>query len=684
MLGQGANVDVQSPSGKAAIHYAAVNNRKGIIDILLKSGADPSIPDNEGKVAAELATEKEVKELLLREGARRRASNKDERESYYIGPNLIPCASVDKSASPKQEQTYNIVPVSSPSPSRKMFHTSPSGELRGRFHSTDADDAVMPLLSCNSSDSTGEDSVMLTSLSSCPFNDGGSNCEDGTGVGIVTRVSFGGLDDSDSGGKKRSMRVMPLQSSSPYSSGDNSAPTSSGEEAALDNYSTSTSDSVATMSVCDSPLRASVDCAAREYARGLTVAIPSSGNDYVDSAHDQQQPSAALQFIDSDEAVNSEGFTLVGISSAKKQPRSSGLGPSSSRGGLSSLFEAVSPSVPGPPYVDPSAFSPLSEPPSHKGSPASPEHMIAYHGSQFSPTVERQSGDLHVGHDLYGDSTAASGAGSVGTDSSRSSPKKGQLVPALDFSLLHQPAPSRQPHTVDSDTRGQQSTHMGSSAGGDGGGRGSARSPLPPPPIAAPYPYYSDPNAPIAPNSARSRSSPVQAGLLTTGAGAPLPGTAGHVRRHSSSHLGCSQSHRERDGPVPIANLSRFSSLGDVNMGLIVYGESGRQVDAMLSPSAVDGGAYGGPIGRRGDVDLLGHEVSMAVVRAARETALAHLACSAGDCKDLGPQETAIRLVLVCCLDLRFDETLFKRQVCLFGTSMNHFCAISILLKNME
>ena len=67
LIGEGANVDVKSIGGKAPIHYAALNNRKGIVDILLRSGADPSVPDGDGVVAAELTTSQDVRELLLRE-----------------------------------------------------------------------------------------------------------------------------------------------------------------------------------------------------------------------------------------------------------------------------------------------------------------------------------------------------------------------------------------------------------------------------------------------------------------------------------------------------------------------------------------------------------------------------------------------------------------------------------------
>lgn len=66
LISQGVSIDLLSQSGRAAIHYAAQNNRKGIVDILMRSGADPSLPDIDGLVAAELTEKSEIKEILLR------------------------------------------------------------------------------------------------------------------------------------------------------------------------------------------------------------------------------------------------------------------------------------------------------------------------------------------------------------------------------------------------------------------------------------------------------------------------------------------------------------------------------------------------------------------------------------------------------------------------------------------
>jgi hypothetical protein len=67
LLSQGANVNLVSSAGCSAIHYAAVNNRKGIVELLLRSGGDPSIPNANGQLAAELCDDTDIHLLLLRD-----------------------------------------------------------------------------------------------------------------------------------------------------------------------------------------------------------------------------------------------------------------------------------------------------------------------------------------------------------------------------------------------------------------------------------------------------------------------------------------------------------------------------------------------------------------------------------------------------------------------------------------
>lgn len=56
-----------SGDGNNCLHYAAINDRKGIVEILLRSGADPSIPNRAGILPVELAKTPAVRELFLRD-----------------------------------------------------------------------------------------------------------------------------------------------------------------------------------------------------------------------------------------------------------------------------------------------------------------------------------------------------------------------------------------------------------------------------------------------------------------------------------------------------------------------------------------------------------------------------------------------------------------------------------------
>ena len=67
LLSQGADVSLRANNGNNSLHYAALNERKGIIEILLRYGADRSIPNNAGLLPIELAPSKLVKELFLRD-----------------------------------------------------------------------------------------------------------------------------------------------------------------------------------------------------------------------------------------------------------------------------------------------------------------------------------------------------------------------------------------------------------------------------------------------------------------------------------------------------------------------------------------------------------------------------------------------------------------------------------------
>lgn len=63
----GADIATFSKDGNNCLHFAAINDRKGIVEILLRSGADPSIPNQGGILSVELSRHAAVKELFLRD-----------------------------------------------------------------------------------------------------------------------------------------------------------------------------------------------------------------------------------------------------------------------------------------------------------------------------------------------------------------------------------------------------------------------------------------------------------------------------------------------------------------------------------------------------------------------------------------------------------------------------------------
>ena len=67
------DVDINKPTrdGDYSLHIAVVNNKKGVVEILLRSGVDPGIVNKDGKVAAELTTNNEIKQVLHRDRSSR-------------------------------------------------------------------------------------------------------------------------------------------------------------------------------------------------------------------------------------------------------------------------------------------------------------------------------------------------------------------------------------------------------------------------------------------------------------------------------------------------------------------------------------------------------------------------------------------------------------------------------------
>lgn len=48
------------------LHFASRNGHKSVVEILLRSGADPSIPNSHGLIPAELTNDKNISALLMR------------------------------------------------------------------------------------------------------------------------------------------------------------------------------------------------------------------------------------------------------------------------------------------------------------------------------------------------------------------------------------------------------------------------------------------------------------------------------------------------------------------------------------------------------------------------------------------------------------------------------------------
>ena len=67
LISIGAEVSLPASSGNTALHFAAINNRKAVVEVLIRSGADPSTPNGEGVIAGELCTDAEIRGLLLRD-----------------------------------------------------------------------------------------------------------------------------------------------------------------------------------------------------------------------------------------------------------------------------------------------------------------------------------------------------------------------------------------------------------------------------------------------------------------------------------------------------------------------------------------------------------------------------------------------------------------------------------------
>jgi ankyrin repeat protein len=67
LISQGADVCAATFETKNnPLHFATRNSHKCVVEILLRSGADPSIPNSHGLIPAELTNDKNISSLLMR------------------------------------------------------------------------------------------------------------------------------------------------------------------------------------------------------------------------------------------------------------------------------------------------------------------------------------------------------------------------------------------------------------------------------------------------------------------------------------------------------------------------------------------------------------------------------------------------------------------------------------------
>jgi hypothetical protein len=66
LLSQRVDIAVSSSTTmNTPLHFASLNNNKAIVEVLLRSGADPSVPNADGMIAAELTTDASIRESLM-------------------------------------------------------------------------------------------------------------------------------------------------------------------------------------------------------------------------------------------------------------------------------------------------------------------------------------------------------------------------------------------------------------------------------------------------------------------------------------------------------------------------------------------------------------------------------------------------------------------------------------------
>ena len=65
LIGAGAKIHTKDFVGNTPLHFAALENRKEVVELLLKHGADKEAQNADGKKPCDLAEDPETKKLLM-------------------------------------------------------------------------------------------------------------------------------------------------------------------------------------------------------------------------------------------------------------------------------------------------------------------------------------------------------------------------------------------------------------------------------------------------------------------------------------------------------------------------------------------------------------------------------------------------------------------------------------------
>lgn len=108
LLSLGADVMVPSSvSLNTPLHFASMNNHKAVLEVLLRSGADPSTPNAEGLIAAELSTDVSVQRSLMNTNWLSRSNVPSSAEQHHgrsQSPQQEPCSDARGSSLPSDTE----------------------------------------------------------------------------------------------------------------------------------------------------------------------------------------------------------------------------------------------------------------------------------------------------------------------------------------------------------------------------------------------------------------------------------------------------------------------------------------------------------------------------------------------------------------------------------------------------